>query len=126
MEEVRFTNFACDGVSVETCDILETLCKFIDGKINYCAAVDNKHNIKNDRCQLIGGSNAACMGDYCIDTNLLLMAEVSSELLAPKDFASDKKVEQLFSYPTISKVDHETQEGNMIGLRGDYAVLCIA
>ena len=125
LEEVRFTNFAVDGLSVETHDVLETLCKFIDGKINYCATVDNKHNIKNDRYQLIGGSNAACIGNYYIDTNLLLMAGVSSELLVPKDFASDKKVEQLFSYPTISKVDNEIQEGNIIGLVGDYAVLCI-
>ena len=92
----RFTNFAADGVSVEMYDMLQTSCEFLDGTINHCAAVDNKHNIKNDRYQFIGGSNAATIGNYCIDTNLLLMAKVSSELIAPKDFASDKKVEQLF------------------------------
>ena len=121
---VRFTNFATDGVSVETSDILQTLCEFIDGKIDYCAAVDNKHNVKNDRYQLIGGSNAATIGNYYIDTNLLLLAEVSSELIAPKDFASDKKVEQLFSYNTLNKVDEQIQEGNIVGLGGDYGVLC--
>ena len=126
LEDARFTNFATDGVSVETHDVLQTLCLCLDGKINYCAAVDNKHNVKNDRYQLIGGSNVATMGTYCIDTNLLLMAGVSADLIAPKDFASDKKVEQLFSYPTISKVDKELEKGNIIGLQGDYGVLCVA
>ena len=93
LTQVHFTNFATDGVSVETHDMSQTLCEFLDGKINHCAAVDNKHNVKNDRHQFIGGSNAETMGNYYIDTNLLIMAEVSSELLAPKDFASDKKVE---------------------------------
>ena len=97
----------------------------LDGKINYCAAVDNKHDVKNDRHQLIGGSNVATMGTYFIDTNLLLMAGASADLIAPKDFASDKKVEELFSYPTISKVDKELEKGNIIGLQGDYGVLCV-
>ena len=125
LDNVRFTNFTTDGVSVETYDILQTLCQFLDGKIEYCAAVDNKHNVKNDRYQLIGGSNAATIGNYYIDTNLLILAEVSSELIAPKDFASDKKVEQLFSYATLNKVDEQIQEGNIIGLGGDYGVLCV-
>ena len=125
LEDARFTNFATDGVSVETHDVLQTLCLCLDGKINYCAAVDNKHNVKNDRYQLIGGSNVATMGTYCIDTNLLLMAGVSADLIAPKDFASDKKVEQLFSYPTINKVDNELEQGNIVGLQGDYGVLCV-
>ena len=68
LDYVRFTNFATDGVSVETSDILLSLCEFLDGKHNFCAAVDNKHNVKNDRYQLIGGSNAATIGNYYIDT----------------------------------------------------------
>ena len=125
LEDVRFANFATDGLSVETDDILQTLCLFLDGKISYCAAVDNKHNVKNDRYQLIGGSNVATMGNYYIDTNLLLMAGVSADLIAPKDFASDKKVEQLFSYSTMDKVDQEIEKGNIIGLQGDYGVLVV-
>ena len=72
LDHVRFTNFATDGVSVETSDILLSLCEFLDGKKNFCAAVDNKHNINNDRYQLIGGSNAATIGNYYIDTNLYI------------------------------------------------------
>ena len=56
------TNFATDGVSVETNDIMTATCKFLDGKLNYCGVVDNKHNVKNDRYQLIGGSNVATLG----------------------------------------------------------------
>ena len=125
LDKVRFTNFATNGLSVETCNVLQTLCQFMNRKTNYCAAVDNKHNIKNDRCQLIGRSNVATIGNYYVDTNLLLMAQVSSNLLAPKDFASDKKVEQIFSYPTINKVDTDAQDRNIIGLEGDCAILCV-
>ena len=124
LDYVRFTNFATDGVSVETLDILQTLCEFLDGKINHCAAVNNKHNVKNDRYQFIGGSNAAVMGNYYIDTNLLLMAKVSIELIAPKDFASDKKVEQLFSYNTLNLVEQGINNCDFIGLEGDFGVLC--
>ena len=61
---VSFTNFAADSVSVETHDMLQTLCEFLERKKNHCAALDNEHNVKNDRYQLIGGSNAATMGNY--------------------------------------------------------------
>ena len=93
LKYTTFVNFATDGVSVEIHDILLTLCQFLNGKINDCAAVENKYNIKNDRYQFIGDSNVVVIGNYYIDTNLLLMAKVSSELIAPKDFTSDKKVE---------------------------------
>lgn len=63
VEGNKFANFSTDGVSVESNDIITTLCEFLDGKINYCATVDNKHNIKNDRNQIIGGSNVACLGE---------------------------------------------------------------
>ena len=125
LDYVRFTNFATDGVSVETSDILLSLCEFLDGKHNFCAAVDNKHNVKNDRYQLIGGSNAATIGNYYVDTNLLLMSHASSELIVPKDFASDKKVEELFSYNTIEKVDNCFSNSAISGITGDFAVLCV-
>ena len=62
MECTKFANWVADGASVKTNDIITTLCHFLDGKINYCAAVDNKHNVKNDRYQKIGGSNVASLG----------------------------------------------------------------
>ena len=68
-----------------------TLCKHLDGKIKYCTAVNNKYNMKNDRCQFIGGSNSVVIGNYYVDANLLLIAKVSSELIVLKDFASNKK-----------------------------------
>ena len=86
--------------------------------------MDNKHNIKNDRYQFIGGSNAAVIGNYYIDTNLLLMAKVSSELIAPKDFASDKKVEQLFSHKTLSLLEKGINESKVTGLDSNYGALC--
>ena len=67
-------------------DILQTLCKFLNGNINYCVVVNNKCNIKNNRYQFTRKSNAATMGNYCVNTNLLLIAEVSSKLLTPKVF----------------------------------------
>ena len=49
LNQVRFTNFTTDGVSVEICDIMLATCKCLDGRKNYYAAADNKHNIKNNR-----------------------------------------------------------------------------
>ena len=51
------------------------------------------------------------------------MSKVSSDLLALKDFASDEKVEQLFSHTSRSKVGDELQDRNVLGLEGDCAVL---
>ena len=42
MEGTKFANWAADGVSFEINDVVTTLCHFLDGKINYCAAVNNK------------------------------------------------------------------------------------
>ena len=63
-ERVRFSNFATDGVSVETNDIMSTLFLFLDGKVQCAARVDNKHNVKNHRYQCVGGSNVASIGNY--------------------------------------------------------------
>ena len=49
-------------MSVETNDIITTLCHFLDGEMNYCAAVNDKQNTKNDRPQTIDGSNVASVG----------------------------------------------------------------
>ena len=61
-----FSNFATDGVSVETKDIMYTMFSFLDKKVNYLGAVDNKHNVKNHRYQYIGGSNVATIGTYIL------------------------------------------------------------
>jgi hypothetical protein len=47
-----------DGVSLETKDVMTTICNFLSGRCNFTGAVVNKHNVKNDRYQLIGGSGA--------------------------------------------------------------------
>ena len=45
-KNVTFSNFTTDRVLVETRDIMSTLLKFLDGKSEYAAAVDKKHNVK--------------------------------------------------------------------------------
>ena len=47
--DCQFTNFAVDGVSVETKDVMHTQFKFLDGKCNCMGSVDNKHVVKNHR-----------------------------------------------------------------------------
>ena len=122
-KNVEFTNFATDGVSVETHDIMNTLFKFLDGKISFLGAVDNKHNVKNHRYQYIGGSNVASIGNSIVDVNLLLQANVSKDLISPKDFSSDKKVEQLFSFGTLLKVHNSYSEGSSTSKFMDYSSL---
>ena len=64
------------------------------------------------------------MGNYCVDAKSLIMSRVSSELIAPKYFASNKKMEQLFSYNCLDQVNKATCEAEIIGLEGDFGVLC--
>ena len=72
---------------------------------------------------MIGRSNAAMIGNYCIDANLLLMAQVSSDLIAPKDFTLEKKVEQINWCNCVSKVEAAIVNRDIIGLEDDYGVL---
>ena len=44
-----FLNFATDGVSLEQADIMTAICGFLSGEANHLGAIDNKHNIKNNR-----------------------------------------------------------------------------
>jgi len=120
-----FTNFAIDGVSVETRDIMLTIFQFLDGEISYLAGVDNKYNVKNHRYQFIGGSNIASIRNTIIDMNLLLQANVSSQLISPKDFSLNKKVEQLFSFGTLLKVYNSVADGNSLGKNCDYGSLIV-
>ena len=124
LKYTTFINFTTDSVLVEMHNILLILCQFLDGKINHYILMDNKHNIKNDQYQFIGGSNVAVIGNYYIDTNLLLIAKVSSELIVPKDFVSDKKVEQLFLCKTLSLLEKCIIESNVSGLDSDYSTVC--
>ena len=90
---------------------MNAIFKFLDGKTSYLGGVDNKHNVKNHRHQCMGGSNVASIGNTMIDVNLLLQANISKDLISPKDFSSDKKVEQLFSFGALLKVYNSFSEG---------------
>lgn len=96
-----FLNFCVDGVSAETSDVMTALCQFLDGKVNYTASVDNKHNIKNDRYQIIGGSCLPTIGTLIIDADLLRAVGIPESEYRVKDFASDKLVDDLCSHKTI-------------------------
>ena len=47
------------------------------------------------------------------------------ELIRPKDFSSDKKVEEFFSFGTASKASSAVANGEAIGKIGDYGALLI-
>ena len=55
MPHQPFMNFAVDGVSVETVDVMCAICQLLDGKEDHNGEVDNNQNVKNDRYQIIGG-----------------------------------------------------------------------
>lgn len=88
--KVFFTNFAVDCVSAESQDVMTTVCKFFDGKARFCCSVDNKHNAKSDRYQLIDGSCVATVGNYVIGYELLQLSGVVKDLWRVCDFASDR------------------------------------
>jgi hypothetical protein len=56
VQSTSFINFALDGVSLETKDVMRTICNFFCGCCNFTGAADNKHNVKNDEYQLISGT----------------------------------------------------------------------
>ena len=118
-----FLLFAVDGVSVETVDVMNSICMFLCGSCDCTGAVDNKHNIKNDRYQFIGGSCLPTIGNLVVDADLLRQAEVSADLLRVKDFASDKKVETLVSYKTLKVLSSALSSGKAVGLIEDAGAL---
>ncbi len=58
--------------------------------------MDNNHNVKNDKYQIIGESGVPLVGKYVADVDLIWQAGIPEDLWIVKDFASDKKVEDLF------------------------------
>ena len=49
LSDCQLTNFAVDGASLETKDVMLTQFQFLDGNKNYAGSVDKKHNVKNHR-----------------------------------------------------------------------------
>jgi hypothetical protein len=70
---------------------MTAICNFLSGRCNFTGAVDNKHNIKNGRYQIIGGSGVPLVGKYVADVDLIRQAGVPEDLWIVKDFDSDKK-----------------------------------
>ena len=57
--------------------------------------------------------------------NLLLQENVSMELIRPRDFSSDKKVEELFSFSTATKVSLAITSSEAMGKIEDYGLLLL-
>ena len=55
---VSFLSAGNDGVSCDSELVQNTLARFLSGKISYAALTDTNHNVKNLRCQLLGGGNS--------------------------------------------------------------------
>ena len=121
-----FTNFAVDGVSAESQDVMTTVCKFLDGQARFIGSVDNKHNTKGDRYQLIGGSSLATVGNYVVDCELLQLSGVVKDLWRVHDFASDKLAATLFSYRSLKKFAVGIEDGNAVGLTVDACALALS
>ena len=120
-----FLNFAVDGVSLEQSDVMTAICRFLAAEDNHLGAVDNKHNIKNDRYQLIGGQQLVSIGKWVCDSDLLRQSGVPKELIRIKDFASDKLVDELCSHKILKQVIDALDEGKASGLSQDgAAILC--
>ncbi len=76
VKSTSFVNFAVDGVSLETQNGMTTVCNFLSGRCNFTGAVDNKHNVKNDRYQILGGSGVPLVGKYVADVDLIQQAGI--------------------------------------------------
>ena len=110
---------------MESKDVMTGLCDFLSGKRNNSATTDNKHNVKADRYQVVGGGDrrVATIGNSFLDADIIRQAGVSPELYRPKDYASDKKVEDLLAYPSLEKIYDILEEGSAEGSIRDVAGL---
>ena len=69
---INFARLSTDYVSLEATNLVTAQLAFMNGKHNYTAGTDNKHNIKNDRYYFALGDNSiAIIGNYIIDSDLL-------------------------------------------------------
>jgi hypothetical protein len=118
-----FLNFAVDGVSLEQTDVMMAICNFLSGDDNHIGSVDNKHNIRNDRYQVIGGQALVSVGTWVCDSDLLLQSGVSQELIRIKDFASDKLVDDLCFHKVLKHVMDTMDERTATGNDEDAAAL---
>lgn len=121
--QTSFVNFSVDGVSLEQSDVMTAICNFLDGEDNHLGSVDNKHNIKNDRYQVIGGQQFVSIGEWAVDADLLLQSGVPQELIRIKDFASDKLVDELCSHKILKSVVDAMDDGTTTGSDKDAAAL---
>jgi hypothetical protein len=87
--------------------------------------VDNKYNVKNYSYQLIGGSCVLLVGKYVADVDLIQKAGDPEDWFIVKDLASDKKVEDHFSYGTMKKIEDAIIDGWAVGLIEDYGALAV-
>ena len=110
-QQASFISAANDGVSCDSKFVRSTIIRFLKGDIDQTGLTDPNHNIKNFRYQsIIGGNSIATIGNHCVDSGLLLVADVPEELWRVSDFASDLRVLRLASHATIQKVLSLTQE----------------
>ena len=99
-----FTNFAVDGVSIESHHVRKSICDFLNMESTYIGTTDPNHNAKSIVYQIIGGSSLPFIGTKYIDASLLHLAEVPEDLWRPSDFSSDLIVLKLCSSITMEKL----------------------
>ena len=86
-------------------------------------AVDNKHNVKNDRYQIILGYCILTIVNLVVDTDLLRKSGVSADLIKIKEFASYKLIKDLCSHKTLEKLSDGVNNGATEGLIGESGAL---
>ena len=72
--------------------------------INQIGSTDNKHNMKPWRYQIIGGSCFNLIGKYVLDTGLIRLSGISSEIWRPIDFTSYLLVLKCVSFKSLENI----------------------
>ncbi len=65
------------------------------------------------------------VGKYVADVDLIQQAGIPEDLWIVKDFALEKKVEDLFSYCTMKKIEEAMVEGQATGLIENCGALAV-
>ena len=122
-DDINFEDLSINCTSLDTMYIINSQLIFIDEDTTFTLGAGNKCDIKNDRNHISGGSSAAALIDYVINYEIFRKSSVSCELALPKEFTSDKKVEDIFSHKTINLCYSDLEEGTELNTAGNASSL---
>ena len=88
---------------------------FLVGKASRLGSIEKKHNINNNRYQIIGVYLIVYVGKLVVDSHILIKSQVSPDLTCTKYFPSNIFFRNLNLYSTVKKIYDGISYGHTVG-----------